>query len=79
MAHTSPHAASARPPLASLETVCHVAREGSFLAAAEAAGLTHGAISRTGSVLLGGSSRLSALSTALRTSGVRRAARNWSS
>lgn len=46
MAHTSPHAASARPPLASLETVCHVAREGSFLAAAEAAGLTHGAISR---------------------------------
>jgi DNA-binding transcriptional LysR family regulator len=46
MAHTSPHTASARPPLASLETVCHVAREGSFLAAAEAAGLTHGAISR---------------------------------
>ncbi|MFM0629110.1 LysR substrate-binding domain-containing protein [Paraburkholderia xenovorans] len=46
MAHTSPHAAAARPPLASLETVCHVAREGSFLAAAEAAGLTHGAISR---------------------------------
>ncbi|MFM0507924.1 LysR substrate-binding domain-containing protein [Paraburkholderia sp. RL17-373-BIF-A] len=46
MAHTSPHAASARPPLASLETVCHVAREGSFLAAAEGAGLTHGAISR---------------------------------
>jgi DNA-binding transcriptional LysR family regulator len=46
MAHTSPYAASARPPLASLETVCHVAREGSFLAAAEAAGLTHGAISR---------------------------------
>ncbi|MFM0057550.1 LysR substrate-binding domain-containing protein [Paraburkholderia phytofirmans] len=46
MAHTSPPAASARPPLASLETVCHVAREGSFLAAAAAAGLTHGAISR---------------------------------
>ncbi|MFM0556076.1 LysR substrate-binding domain-containing protein [Paraburkholderia sediminicola] len=46
MAHTLPPAASARPPLASLETVCHVAREGSFLAAAEAAGLTHGAISR---------------------------------
>ncbi|KVU09050.1 LysR family transcriptional regulator [Burkholderia ubonensis] len=36
----------ARPPLANLETVCTVAREGSFLAAAEVAGLTHGAISR---------------------------------
>jgi DNA-binding transcriptional LysR family regulator len=35
-----------RPPLASLETVCAVARQGSFLAAAEVAGLTHGAISR---------------------------------
>ncbi|CAB3745426.1 Glycine cleavage system transcriptional activator [Paraburkholderia sediminicola] len=46
MAHTSSPASSARPPLASLETVCAVAREGSFLAAAEAAGLTHGAISR---------------------------------
>jgi LysR family transcriptional regulator, glycine cleavage system transcriptional activator len=49
MAHTSsltPPASSARPPLASLETVCAVAREGSFLAAAEVAGLTHGAISR---------------------------------
>jgi LysR family glycine cleavage system transcriptional activator len=49
MAHssspTSP-TSSARPPLASLETVCSVAREGSFLAAAEVAGLTHGAISR---------------------------------
>jgi LysR family transcriptional regulator, glycine cleavage system transcriptional activator len=37
---------TARPPLASLETVCDVARHGSFLAAAEAANLTHGAISR---------------------------------
>jgi LysR family glycine cleavage system transcriptional activator len=36
----------ARPPLVSLETVCTVARQGSFLAAAEVAGLTHGAISR---------------------------------
>jgi DNA-binding transcriptional LysR family regulator len=36
----------ARPPLANLETVCLVAREGSFSAAAEAAGITHGAISR---------------------------------
>jgi LysR family glycine cleavage system transcriptional activator len=36
----------ARPPLASLETVCTVARQGSFLAAAGVAGLTHGAISR---------------------------------
>jgi DNA-binding transcriptional LysR family regulator len=36
----------ARPPLVSLETVCTVARQGSFLAAAEASGLTHGAISR---------------------------------
>jgi LysR family glycine cleavage system transcriptional activator len=49
MAHTSlprSPASSARPPLASLETVCTVAREGSFVAAAEVAGLTHGAISR---------------------------------
>jgi LysR family transcriptional regulator, glycine cleavage system transcriptional activator len=38
--------AGARPPLVSLETVCVVARQGSFLAAAEVAGLTHGAISR---------------------------------
>lgn len=36
----------ARPPLASLETVCVVAREGSFSAAALATGVTHGAISR---------------------------------
>lgn len=36
----------ARPPLANLETVCLVARHGSFTAAAEASGLTHGAISR---------------------------------
>lgn len=35
-----------RPPLASLETVCAVARLGSFLAAADASGVTHGAISR---------------------------------
>ncbi len=35
-----------RPPLASLETVCTVAREGSFLAAANVSGVTHGAISR---------------------------------
>ena len=35
-----------RPPLANLETVCLVARHGSFTAAAEASGLTHGAISR---------------------------------
>jgi LysR family transcriptional regulator, glycine cleavage system transcriptional activator len=40
MAHSS------RPPLASLETLCTVAHEGSFLAAAEACGLTHGAVSR---------------------------------
>jgi len=46
MAHTSSQTSLARPPLASLETVCAVAREGSFLAAAEVAGLTHGAISR---------------------------------
>ncbi|NIF71507.1 LysR family transcriptional regulator [Burkholderia sp. Ap-962] len=32
--------------MASLETVCNVARHGSFLAAAEISGLTHGAISR---------------------------------
>jgi DNA-binding transcriptional LysR family regulator len=37
---------SSRPPLASLETVCVVAREGSFSAAAHATGVTHGAISR---------------------------------
>lgn len=36
----------ARPPLANLETVCLVARHGSFTAAAAASGLTHGAISR---------------------------------
>ncbi|AKM31074.1 LysR family transcriptional regulator [Pandoraea faecigallinarum] len=36
----------ARPPLANLETVCLVARHGSFTAAADASGLTHGAISR---------------------------------
>ncbi|RQR27651.1 LysR family transcriptional regulator [Burkholderia sp. Bp9143] len=35
-----------RPPLASLETVCMVARQGSFLAAADVSGVTHGAISR---------------------------------
>lgn len=39
-------AAAARPPLANLETVCIVARQGSFLAAAEVCGVTHGAISR---------------------------------
>jgi DNA-binding transcriptional LysR family regulator len=38
--------ALSRPPLASLETVCVVAREGSFSAAAQATGVTHGAISR---------------------------------
>ncbi|WP_206956355.1 LysR substrate-binding domain-containing protein [Trinickia acidisoli] len=37
---------SSRPPLASLEAVCVVAREGSFSAAALATGVTHGAISR---------------------------------
>jgi LysR family glycine cleavage system transcriptional activator len=37
---------SARPPLASLETVCMVARAGSLSAAAESAGVTHGAVSR---------------------------------
>ncbi|WP_087689742.1 LysR substrate-binding domain-containing protein [Pandoraea sp. PE-S2R-1] len=36
----------ARPPLANLETVCLVARHGSFSVAADASGLTHGAISR---------------------------------
>ena len=36
----------APPPLANLETVCLVARHGSFTAAADASGLTHGAISR---------------------------------
>ncbi|WP_321812442.1 LysR substrate-binding domain-containing protein [Burkholderia sp. BCC1985] len=55
-ARTQQHAADAlpsvapapgpRPPLASLETVCAVARLGSFLAAADASGVTHGAISR---------------------------------
>jgi molybdate transport repressor ModE-like protein len=35
-----------RPPLASLETVCMVARTGSLTAAAEQAGITHGAVSR---------------------------------
>lgn len=54
--HRNPHTSStptfplpvqdARPPLASLETVCTVARQGSFLAAAAVCGLTHGAISR---------------------------------
>ncbi len=39
-------APGSRPPLASLETVCTVAREGSFLAAADVSGVTHGAISR---------------------------------
>ncbi|MDW9233760.1 bacterial regulatory helix-turn-helix, lysR family protein [Burkholderia cepacia] len=39
-------APASRPPLASLETVCTVAREGSFLAAADVSGVTHGAISR---------------------------------
>lgn len=36
----------ARPPLDSLDTVCVVARHDSFSAAAEALGLTHGAVSR---------------------------------
>ncbi|MDN7425426.1 LysR substrate-binding domain-containing protein [Burkholderia sp. AU45388] len=49
-AHVRPVAAAPmpapRPPLASLETVCTVAREGSFLAAADVSGVTHGAISR---------------------------------
>jgi LysR family glycine cleavage system transcriptional activator len=40
------HSMPPRPPLANLETVCLVARAGSFSAAADAAGLTHGAISR---------------------------------
>ncbi len=40
------HSLAARPPLANLETVCIVAHEGSLSAAAEAAGLTHSAISR---------------------------------
>jgi LysR family glycine cleavage system transcriptional activator len=40
------HSLTARPPLASLETVCIVAREGSLSAAAEVSGVTHGAISR---------------------------------
>ena len=35
-----------RPPLDSLDTVCVVARHDSFSAAAEALGLTHGAVSR---------------------------------
>lgn len=38
--------ATPRPPLASLEAVCIVAQEGSFSAAAQACGVTHGAISR---------------------------------
>jgi len=37
---------SERPPLDSLDTVCVVARHDSFSAAAEALGLTHGAVSR---------------------------------
>jgi LysR family glycine cleavage system transcriptional activator len=40
------HIPKARPPLANLETVCLVARAGSFSAAATASGITHGAISR---------------------------------
>jgi LysR family transcriptional regulator, glycine cleavage system transcriptional activator len=40
------HSLAARPPLANLETVCIVAHAGSLSAAAEAAGLTHSAISR---------------------------------
>lgn len=51
IAHTSPvlpmdPTLPARPPLANLETVCLVARHGSFSAAAAATGVTHGAISR---------------------------------
>ena len=42
----APPQPGSRPPLASLETVCTVARHGSFLAAAEVSGVTHGAISR---------------------------------
>ncbi|HEY5801171.1 MAG TPA: LysR substrate-binding domain-containing protein, partial [Burkholderiaceae bacterium] len=34
------------PPLTSLETICAVARAGSLTAAADAAGITHGAVSR---------------------------------
>lgn len=40
------HIPNARPPLANLETICTVAREGSFSAAAVSSGITHGAISR---------------------------------
>ncbi|WP_225770377.1 LysR substrate-binding domain-containing protein [Inquilinus sp. Marseille-Q2685] len=43
MDHSSP---PQRPPLDSLDTVCVVARHDSFSAAAEALGLTHGAVSR---------------------------------
>ncbi len=40
------HSSTARPPLANLETVCLVAREGSLSAAASVSGITHGAVSR---------------------------------
>jgi len=40
------HSLVARPPLLNLETVCVVAREGSFSAAAAVGNVTHGAISR---------------------------------
>jgi hypothetical protein len=40
------HSATVRPPLTNLETVCLVAQEGSFSAAAPAVGTTHGVISR---------------------------------
>ena len=43
MDHSSP---PGRPPLDSLDTVCVAARHESFSAAAEALGLTHGAVSR---------------------------------
>jgi len=45
------HSLNARPPLANLDTVCMVAREGSFSAAANVSGVTHGAISRRVSVV----------------------------
>jgi LysR family glycine cleavage system transcriptional activator len=44
MDHSSPR--PERPPLDGLDTVCVVARHASFSAAAEALGLTHGAVSR---------------------------------
>lgn len=40
------HSWTVRPPLANLETVCLVARAGSFSAAAAMSGATHGAVSR---------------------------------